>query len=317
MHQIVQLVYIVAIIAGVTCFAMQALTAAKNLSVSNSMVKSKSASVFFALIAIFNVCDFLIIFLGDQIGKESISWIFILENVLEVALAYALIAMEGDYARAQRKRWVTVLFASVAAVILWLDAFYTAEIIPMSEHAYMAVMIGLNLIPLAVAAYLCFGYMKKILSEPKCKVIDGYLIVYNAVFIFLCIVVTVSIIDSRTTWDYIKNDKEFYAMFWLIFNALNVVLIWTSCGIVGGGKKEEAESVKERVERICAQYNLSGREKEIALLLYKGKNNSEIAEALFLSTNTVKVHTSNIYRKMGVTSRLQAVRAMRDEAGEE
>lgn len=37
----------------------------------------------------------------------------------------------------------------------------------------------------------------------------------------------------------------------------------------------------------------------------------EIGEALFVSTNTIKAHTRSIYRKLGVTSRLQAVRRIR------
>jgi LuxR family maltose regulon positive regulatory protein len=39
----------------------------------------------------------------------------------------------------------------------------------------------------------------------------------------------------------------------------------------------------------------------------------EIGEALFVSTNTIKAHTRSIYRKLGVTSRLQAVRRLRSE----
>jgi len=40
----------------------------------------------------------------------------------------------------------------------------------------------------------------------------------------------------------------------------------------------------------------------------------EIGEALFVSTNTIKAHTRSIYRKLGVTSRLQAVRRLRSES---
>ena len=51
---------------------------------------------------------------------------------------------------------------------------------------------------------------------------------------------------------------------------------------------------------------LTMREKEVLNLISSGFNNSKIAKALFISTNTVKTHTYNIYRKINVSTRLQA-----------
>jgi LuxR family maltose regulon positive regulatory protein len=52
---------------------------------------------------------------------------------------------------------------------------------------------------------------------------------------------------------------------------------------------------------------LTARELEVLHLLGEGRSNREIAEALVLTVNGVKKHTSNIYGKLGVHSRTQAV----------
>jgi predicted ATPase/DNA-binding CsgD family transcriptional regulator len=52
---------------------------------------------------------------------------------------------------------------------------------------------------------------------------------------------------------------------------------------------------------------LSDRELEVLALIRDGLSNRDIAERLFLSVGTVKVHTRNIYGKLSVSSRTQAV----------
>jgi LuxR family maltose regulon positive regulatory protein len=53
--------------------------------------------------------------------------------------------------------------------------------------------------------------------------------------------------------------------------------------------------------------SLSRREVEVLKLIEAGCSNQEIASKLFISTATVKRHISNIYAKLGVQSRTQAV----------
>jgi LuxR family maltose regulon positive regulatory protein len=52
---------------------------------------------------------------------------------------------------------------------------------------------------------------------------------------------------------------------------------------------------------------LSERELEVLQLIAKGLTNPEIAARLFISLNTVKGHARNIYGKLNVHSRTQAV----------
>ncbi|MBN2240236.1 MAG: response regulator transcription factor [Dehalococcoidales bacterium] len=52
---------------------------------------------------------------------------------------------------------------------------------------------------------------------------------------------------------------------------------------------------------------LSQRELEILRLASQGKSNKEIAQELFISIRTVKVHFNNIFNKMGVGCRTDAI----------
>jgi LuxR family maltose regulon positive regulatory protein len=52
---------------------------------------------------------------------------------------------------------------------------------------------------------------------------------------------------------------------------------------------------------------LSNRELEVLSLVAQGLSNREIAEQLFITVGTAKTHTINIYRKLDVNSRTQAV----------
>jgi two-component system, NarL family, response regulator LiaR len=60
-------------------------------------------------------------------------------------------------------------------------------------------------------------------------------------------------------------------------------------------------------ERELKKLNLTSREYEVLQLLTQGHSNGEIAEKLFLSLSTIKTHASNLFVKMDVKSRTQAI----------
>ncbi len=52
---------------------------------------------------------------------------------------------------------------------------------------------------------------------------------------------------------------------------------------------------------------ISDREKEVVSLMYKGLNYNEIADKLSISPATVRKHTENIYKKLGVHNKVEAI----------
>jgi ATP/maltotriose-dependent transcriptional regulator MalT len=88
----------------------------------------------------------------------------------------------------------------------------------------------------------------------------------------------------------------------VIFLVLGVYL-----GVRYGSKKHQLPETLPKPEDI----DLSTREIEVLQILSMGYSNQEIADKLFVSLNTVKTHTNNIYSKLNVKRRTQAIEAAR------
>ena len=65
--------------------------------------------------------------------------------------------------------------------------------------------------------------------------------------------------------------------------------------------KEKPGSLKKQT------FDLSGREQEILTCLVKGMSYKMVADACFISIETVNVHIKNIYKKLQVHSKAEAV----------
>jgi|GEM_PF-2512514 len=61
----------------------------------------------------------------------------------------------------------------------------------------------------------------------------------------------------------------------------------------------------EGFHAFCNEYDLTKRERDVAFLLAEGFSNQQIAEKLYISEGTVKTHVHNIYKKIGVNTRLR------------
>jgi DNA-binding NarL/FixJ family response regulator len=66
--------------------------------------------------------------------------------------------------------------------------------------------------------------------------------------------------------------------------------------------------------RLLTRYGLTDRELTVLRLLAAGRTNPQIGAELYISASTASVHVSNILRKLGVSSRVQAA-AVAERAG--
>lgn len=73
------------------------------------------------------------------------------------------------------------------------------------------------------------------------------------------------------------------------------------------GRRDPGPSHLRRNEPQQEPVRLTKRENEILVQIADGLSNQEIADRLFISEYTVKTHVSNLFRKIGVNDRVQAI----------
>jgi DNA-binding CsgD family transcriptional regulator len=88
-----------------------------------------------------------------------------------------------------------------------------------------------------------------------------------------------------------------------------VALAFTALGVWVGRRltTRPAAPPFEKNVRALAHLGITDREYEVLGLLALGRSNKEIADALFVSQNTVKTHVARLYDKLDVSRRTEAV----------
>ncbi|MDQ6967908.1 MAG: response regulator transcription factor [Mariprofundaceae bacterium] len=71
--------------------------------------------------------------------------------------------------------------------------------------------------------------------------------------------------------------------------------------------KAKLNTHHQPTNKVDNSFSLTPREHEVLEMIAKGFRYNEIADALGISTNTIRAHIRNIYRKMSVKSRSEAV----------
>jgi DNA-binding NarL/FixJ family response regulator len=113
--------------------------------------------------------------------------------------------------------------------------------------------------------------------------------------------------------------------FWVKLNAFDIygvliALIFLGVGIWLGSRFHQKNKEKQLEngqntegspkiidEKMLENLGISKREYEVLTLLGTGMSNQEIADALFISQNTVKTHTSRLFEKLDVKNRTHAI----------
>lgn len=102
------------------------------------------------------------------------------------------------------------------------------------------------------------------------------------------------------------REETYIAVVALLFISLGV---WLGISLGRGRTKDETF---EPNQQAINYLDIRPRELEILSAIAAGDSNQQIADRLFISINTVKTHLKNLYQKLDVERRTQALQKARE-----
>lgn len=72
--------------------------------------------------------------------------------------------------------------------------------------------------------------------------------------------------------------------------------------------QSQTNTIEARCAALARSSELTRKEEDVLVLIAKGLSYPQVCEQLVLSPNTIKTHARNIYRKLGVSSKQEAIK---------
>ena len=185
----------------------------------------------------------------------------------------------------------TILFATVYYSFIgsFLFILFTF-ILPITQYLYLIFIYGAA----AKSRNSNYGLLKK------------FVVVIGVSFMFWYIIMYLQLLFNFGSFSHI-----IILMFYLsLFVPTLFLYIWQQ----KAANAQTFEDIpEEKLNLVLDEYDFTDREREIILLLYKGKSNKAIEDELFISLQTVKNYVSRIYKKLNLNNRLELVNFLRNK----
>lgn len=305
MQHIIVFSYIFTILVGVSAFTIQWLACR-----GETKGRSREVQYFISMLLLLNLFDFVIYYFDNIINRPSGNLMLSFGDCLIAILVYLWLQVEVSFTENIYESKLLKLGQKFVLVYL---AVWLIAVAFFMEYSWIRLLIDVPLICLLV-----IGSAALILQDRKDGA-DSLTLVYEGVITFFmtCNYATYLVSESGLLLSTGKNIMDVTIFFWLVINAANLIILYKKDFVESFLKEEEGTvqtlNLEDTMELVKSKYELTNREIEILTEVYNGKTNTQIAEDLFISESTVKAHIYNIFRKMNVKSRVEAVCIIREE----
>ena len=299
MNHIIIICYLIAIFLGISSFTMSILARRKgNTSLNNAML------LFSTCLLVMCIYDMIIYYtdyfiagydniellrLGDCIiAILFVSWLSVEQKLTEEDILESYYKMARVYAIAYASVWC------ISTIVFSADFMYTIKWILLVSDIVLIFMMLIGSIAYIVAAL----YKRSDRDLTVYMVIITAMLTWNYASYFWG--------ETSVYWGnsrFIREPLDLTIIFWFVINIVMIYLVYRRAFVpayFSNGDKAPEFCLEDRLQKVKEEYDLTDREKELVELIYEGRSNAEIAEALFISESTVKTHIYNIFKKMNV-----------------
>ena len=131
---------------------------------------------------------------------------------------------------------------------------------------------------------------------------------YRSILIFGCLLAVFAVLLQLVEYKYYIGHLTTDIYTSVVATIFTGVGIWIGVNILKSKKEEQALVTNPEMQQAkIKELNLNDREYEMLQFIAKGLSNQEIADELYLALPTIKTHISNLYSKLDVRSRTQAI----------
>ncbi|MRX81727.1 response regulator transcription factor [Eggerthella guodeyinii] len=201
-----------------------------------------------------------------------------------------------------------IVFPFVAATLIVLDSF------PLGSPAFMVGAAGITIfcsgLGMFAVAFLLIASKSNDLSP------------YRSISFSLAIFSLAGLMGTALGHSGLSSDERGSIL--LVLSTLYMVYLLFSPAIqlwtMRKGSDDPNEKPGDKLDlidtctRLSCLHGLSPREEEVLVYIGQGYNSPYIAKALFISDSTVRSHIKSIYRKMGITSRMELLDLVNEES---
>ncbi len=190
----------------------------------------------------------------------------------------------------------------IASGIYFLNDTFLALLSNRLLYTEMAIFIGLELGYMLLFGTIVWRYSKRQNSVNK------KITIYFMCLMFLALVLRMAVLPFAFLSPWILAPL---ILVYFISNFIPLFYLKLYSHLVYAPLHAENPNQAKK-EFIFSTYEISKREKEIIEQICQGKTNQQIADALFISLQTVKDHTHRIYTKIGIKNRMKLIQMVNE-----